>query len=76
MKKMARFVVACSGLGDELSALSKVPSLKPRVPQGFYSYCTRYSLIQERLARRQDIREDPGTSKFEGNDISTRRIVQ
>ena len=33
--------------------------------------------MQERnLAGRQDISEDPGTSKFEGSDVQTRRISQ
>ena len=33
--------------------------------------------MQERnLAGRQDISEDPGTSKFEGSDVQIRRIPQ
>ena len=28
------------------------------------------------MAGRQDISEDPGTSKFEGSDVQTRRIPQ
>ena len=34
------------------------------------------SMQDTNLAGRQDINEDPGTSKFEGSDVQIRRIPQ
>ena len=61
--------IACLVLssGNRKKMLRQAPSRATR---------THPPMQGRNLAGRQDISEDPGTSKFEGSDVQTRRISQ